>query len=239
MTILSNYETITQRLLQNPPATASLYALTDLDSYINTGRTQLAGESGCVRVSGSLTLAAGTNVYSFSSITYGSTTGVVGTYNIRGALVGVASGARWMRPRPFPYFQLYHLNNPIPVSGLPTVYSIFGQGESGSLYVDPIPDNAYVLQLDCVCVPMTLTGNAGTDVEAIPYPWTDAVPYYAAYMALLSSQRTADADHMFQMYQQFVQRARQISNPEVNPRQAAQAGSPIRQGQLGMTDKGK
>jgi len=67
-----------------------------------------------------------------------------------------------------------------------------------------------------VCLPITLVSD-GT-AEAIPYPWTDAVPYFAAYLALLSAQspaRTADADRMMQRYELFMGRARQFSNPDV------------------------
>jgi hypothetical protein len=59
-----------------------------------------------------------------------------------------------------------------------------------------------------------------TTAEAIPYLWTDAVPYFAAYLALLSSQtgaRTADADKMMQRYTEFVERAKRAATGDVLP----------------------
>ena len=53
-----------------------------------------------------------------------------------------------------------------------------------------------------------------TTPEAIPYLWTDAVPFFAAYYALLSAQagqRQGDADRMFARYQEFTNRARRFS----------------------------
>jgi hypothetical protein len=88
------------------------------------------------------------------------------------------------------------------------------------------------MNVDCVCYPAALTTD--TDPEAIPYPYTDSVPYYAAYLAYLSSQRAADADRMWQQYQLFSSRARQISNGSVNPGQYPQSGSPVRANQLGV-----
>jgi hypothetical protein len=49
--------------------------------------------------------------------------------------------------------------------------------------------------------------------EAIPYPWTDSVPYFAAYWALMNTQREADAQLMVQRWIQFMTWAgRQVSS---------------------------
>lgn len=230
--MLTAYLTRTQQLLQNPPASTQLYPTSDLTAFINSARGQLAGETECVRVYATLALAAAARSAAFTSASFGSTTGISGIFALRGATISLASGQVWLRPRPFPWFQLYHLNNPIPPSGIPTVYSQFGQGVSGSIYVDPLPDQAYTLNLDAVCQPVNLGDD--TTPEAIPYPYTDAVPYYAAYLALTSAQRTSDAHEMWQQYQTFASRARSMSNSAVNPGQYPQSGNPVRAGQLGI-----
>jgi hypothetical protein len=158
-------------------------------------------------------------------------TGVSAVFNVRGATLNIASGQIWLAPRPFPYFQLYYLNNPVPQPGVPAVYSQFGQGENGTLYFSPLPDFNYVANVDAVCVPQALVDD--TTVEAIPAPYTDAVPYYAAYLAFLSAQRAADADRMFQEYSKFASRARQMSNGSVNPGQYPQQPDPTRANLLG------
>jgi len=235
--MLAAYLLRTTQLLQNPPAAASLYATSDLTSYINSARGQIAGEAECIRVMGTLALTGGTQAYPLASISVSGTAGVASALTVRGATVSVASGQAWLHPRAFPYFQTYYLNNPVPQQGITKQYSQFGQGAGGSLYVNPVPDQAYTLNLDCVCLPVALVDD--TTAEAIPYPWTDCVPYYAAYLALMSAQRTTDAQAMWQQFQTFMQRARQLSNPSVNPMQAAQSGNPTRAGQLGASAGGQ
>ncbi|MDE2105452.1 MAG: hypothetical protein KGL39_49955, partial [Patescibacteria group bacterium] len=159
----------------------------------------------------------------------------------------VASGFTWVRPRPFEWFTFYRLNNPVPQQGAPNEWSQYGQGSApqpslqtsgGSIYVDPVPDAAYSLQLDCACYPITLALD--TDPEAIPYLWTDAVAYFAAYLALLSAQaqaRQADANRMYERYVEFVNRARRFSTSSVLPGIYPQNPSPVRQNQLGIQVK--
>jgi hypothetical protein len=94
---------------------------------------------------------------------------------------------------------------------------------------------AYTLQLDCACYPQALALD--TDVEALSYLWTDAVPYFAAYLALLSAQtgqRTQQAQQMFALYEQFAARARQFANPPVNRFAYEQSQDPTMANKLGL-----
>jgi hypothetical protein len=238
--------------LQNPQAPTSLYTISDLDSWINTARGQLAGEAECVRVIGTLQTSIGVRNYNFSSINIGtpSVTGAQGVIHVRRILYVVAQGQKIVKPHQWEWFDLYHLNNPVPVNGAPRDWAQYGQGSSGqgsitgigagsmssgSFYLDPPPDLVYTLNCDCVCYPLALA--ADTDVEAIPYLFTDAVPFFAAYFALLSAQmnaRMADAERMFNYYQTFMQRARQSSNPSVNRPIYQQADDPTRITKLGL-----
>jgi hypothetical protein len=56
-----------------------------------------------------------------------------------------------------------------------------------------------------------------TTVEAIPYPWTDAIPYYAAYLAASNAQRAQDASSNFGQYEVFMKRARAMSETPFIP----------------------
>lgn len=94
---------------------------------------------------------------------------------------------------------------------VPAVFAQFNQGGDGTLYMYPVPNQAYQMEWDCCCIPAALATDA--DPEAIPYPWTDAVKYFAAYLALSSKQRWADADRMFNEYEKFMKRSRQFSSP--------------------------
>ena len=247
--MLNQYLLQTQRLLQNPPAPTSLYAPSDLQAWINTARGQLAGEAECIKVLGTISTVATQNTYSFSNINVGvpATTGVQGVIHVSSLHVSVANGQRWMTPRPWPWFSLYNLNNPVPQPGLPREWSQFGQGSAGTgtgsgatgtFVVDPVPDDAYALSATCICYPIALVDD--TTPEAIPYLWTDAVPFFAACYALWSAQnnaREADAERYFNTYTMFVERARKASNPSVNRWLYSQAGDPAQAAKMQVQGK--
>lgn len=248
--MLTAYTTQTARLLQNPAAPTTLYTNADLTSYINTARGQLAGEGDCIRYMATIETVVGQQVYNFSAVNTGvaATNGVEGVINIRQVTYNYGNGQRWIASRAWEWFMQYHLNNPVPVQGPPQVWAQYGQGAApgssgstggGSFYIDPVPDAVYTLNLDCVCYPIPLVDD--TTVEAIPYLWTDAVPFYAAAYALWSSQTNArmeDAERYFNTYLKFLNRARSAANPDLLRHQYAQAGDPIQQNKIAFRGAG-
>lgn len=241
--MLDAYLNQTRRLLQNPSAPLSLYADADLTAWINIARGQLAGEAECIRRIGTISTVVDQQPYDFSDITIANaaTDGIDGVIKIRRISYNIATGQRWMTPRSWEWFELYVLNNPVPQGGVPTSWSQYaqgaapgnsGSGSGGSFYIN-LPDDAYVLNCDCVCYPAALEDD--NDPEPIPYMWTDAVPFFAAYYALLSAQtndRMADAERYFNYYTSFVERARIQSNPSVNRWMYQQAGDPVQSGKV-------
>jgi hypothetical protein len=235
--LLNKYLTQTGNLLQNPTAPSALYDSTTLTSDINQARGQLAIESNSIRFIASIPTVLGQRNYNFSAINTGvsATNGIQGVVKVNSIRYAVASGYKWIRPRPWPWFDLFKLNNPVPTSGAPQVWAQHSQGVAGDFWLDPIPDLIYTLQLDCVCYPIDLANDA--TVEAIPYPWTDAVQYFAAYLALLSAQsgaRSADANRSYERYEEFMGRARRFSTPEVNPYLYSQIPDPTMGNKLGV-----
>lgn len=101
------------------------------------------------------------------------------------------------------------------VSNYPYYWSQYGQGVNGSFYLYPIPSGTYPMDVDCYCLPIALINDS--TVEAIPYPWTDAVPYYAAYLALLNAQRKEDAMGMLNDYKMKMMEGGGFSRPVVIP----------------------
>lgn len=249
--MLTSYINITQNLLQSPPAPSTLYSTANLTTWINIARGQVASEGECVRAIGTVITTVGQRAYNFSAINLGtsSVTGIQGAINVRRIQYNVGSGQKWVKSKAWEWFDLYRLNNPVPPSGPPTEWAQYGQGSaglgsitgegsgsvnSGSFYIDPLPDLSYTLNCDCTCYPIALA--ADTDVEAIPYLWTDAVPYYAAYMALMSTQtsiRIEQAQRLFQLFEQFMARARGGANPSQNNFAYEQAADPFRGNRLG------
>ena len=248
--MITYYLTQTQRLLQNPGAPTTLYSTSDLTSYINTMRGQLAGEGECIHLVGTITTVIGQREYFFSNIAV-SGAGVQGVLHVRRIQYAVGTGYKWITPRGWEWFELYGLNNPVPLNNVPKMWAQHSQGSSGlgtitnvgggsiasgSFWLDPPPDLNYQLNLDCICYPIALASDS--DPEAIPYEWTDAVPFGAAWMALLSAQtsaRMAEAEKYLSYFQAYAQKARQYSNPDVLKYQYMQQPNIALPGQLGVS----
>ena len=238
--MLNAYLQQTRSLLQLPGTNStSLYSDADLTRWINIARGQIAGEGECIRVIGTINTAAAQNAYLFANISTGvpATTGIEGVVSIQSLSYVAGNGQLWLTPRTWPWFSLYNQNNAVPPSGAPAEWSQFSQGASpgvsgsingGSFYISPNPDDVYTLNATAICYPIPLAND--TDKEALPYFWTDAVPFFAAYFALLSAQtnaRMADAAQMYKgHYQEFMDRARKQSNAGVNRWLYQQAGDP-------------
>lgn len=255
--MLTSYLNLTRQLLQNPPAPATLYTDANLTTFINIARGQIAGEGECCRSIGVVNAVVGQRSYNFSTMTFPLTPGIGGAINIRRIQYVLPTGPgsvqaiKWVNAKSWEYFDYYRFNNPVPSSGPPTEWAQYGQGSagvgsitgvgsgtlnSGSFYVDPLPDLPYAFGCDCTCYPAALAVD--TDVEAIPYLWTDAVPYYAAYMALMSSQtsvRLDQAQRLFQLFEQFMSRARGMANPPQNNFNYEQSVDASRSNRLGIS----
>ena len=244
--MLATYQQNTQDLLQLPAAPTLLYPLPSLTRWINLARGQLAGEGECIRVIATIPTVVGQRAYNFSTLNTGvsATNGVAGAIHVRRISYNLGTGQRWVTPRPWPWFEIFCLNNPNPINGAPATWAVYGQGSSststgsassGSFYLDPPPDAIYTLNCDCVCYPIPLVDD--TTVEAIPYLWTDAVPFFSAYYALLSSQtnaRQADAERYLKIYETYVDRARKAANPSVLRWQYEQAGDPVQGNKIAL-----
>ena len=232
-----------QGVLEYPFSSISLAGRPDIAGIINirTLWRALAGTTQTVPFAVTWTTATGA-VMTWTTGTGGSVpAGSPMIWTIMRAVTAFI-GQVWMTPRQFEWFSLYELNNAAPQQGPPQRWSQFGQGASGSptqggtLWVSPVPDGSYTLTVDAVCYPVPLVDD--TTPEALPYLWTDAVPYFAAYLAYLSAQspaREANALRMFQIYTEFVARARRFSTPGILPGNSPQNPNLSIANQLGIS----
>jgi hypothetical protein len=236
--VLATYQTQVNQLLQYPVPPVPLYAPADINLWINRARQQLAGESESIRVLGTISTIANQQPYNFSNINVSSVAGVAAALHVRSIRYQVGLGSSRLRVRNWEWFESYELNTAAPQSGPPAVWSQYAQGEQGSFYISPIPDDIYPLICDCVCLPIDLVDD--TTTEAIPSLWRDAVCYYAAYLAFLSAQdaqRQNDAQRMFGYYGDFVERARKFATPKVNPYLYPQNTDPTIINKIGVAPK--
>jgi hypothetical protein len=227
--LLSQYLSITQSLIQTPQSPIPLLTTPLLTTYINIARGQVAGQGECIPASGSLQVAAGVPVaYPFASIVFAESAIVAGVINIR--MIWRQGGAR-LYPREWPWYTTYVLTSPTVVPGPPKIWTQYRQGSLGTVYFNPLDTN-YTLDVDAICYPQNLVDDNTPD--GIPYLWSDAVPFYAAYYAYMAMQRQADADHMLQRYAELMGRARGDVTPDVQPGSYQQGPDPMMPNRLGV-----
>ena len=137
-------------------------------------------------------------VYPFSAFPLQNFPGVGGVYAVRSIAIIFANYRYVCNFKSFTEYQAYVRNYPFQYQFVPTIWSQFGQGANGSAYLYPIPSQTYQMECDCLCVPQDL--RTDTDFEALPHPWTDAVPYFAAHLAFLELQNFNAAKGYLDLY---------------------------------------
>lgn len=160
----------------------------------------------------------GQEVYNFSAINpiiQASFPGVNHIIAVQSIAVSWGSWKPIMRQTGWSQFQAYCRAWNIGQENWPTIWAQYGQGENGSAYLFPIPSVIAQMDWDCYCSPIDLATDS--DVEAIPHPFTEAVPYYAAYLAYLSAQNADAAGMMLNLFKNNLAEARSFSSPAVVP----------------------
>lgn len=112
-------------------------------------------------------------------------------------------------------FQAFFRSYNTTLQNWPSDCAQYGQGANGSLYLFPLPSQVTAMEWDCLCTPLALDDD--NTPEAIPFPWTDAVQFYAAYLALSNAQREGGADRMLKIYDQMMKTARKQSEAPFVP----------------------
>ena len=124
-----------------------------------------------------------------------------------------------LRYLPFSNFnaQLRYWQNYI---GRPVCFSVYGQQQ---IYIGPVPDQSYLMEVDTVILPLPLSQNTPNAVDPINDPFTQPVAFYAAYKAKYKEQSYGEAEIYQQQYKQQVQAAlnssftRRIPDPYSTP----------------------
>jgi hypothetical protein len=218
--VLATYIGDTQNLVND--SGGQFYAPSTLTSYINRARRRIAAASGCVRVLVHARTHGGQEEYKFhewTAIAQG-TPGVREVLAVRSLSVALGPGDGAWKPTwnrmPWTDFQgRFRIWNRawIGTISYPGFYAQYGFGVNGSVYLAPIPSQEQPMELDCSCQVFPLVND--NDPEAIPYPWVDAVAYFAAFMALLQQQRKEDAAAILQIFQAEMPFAASVVAPQM------------------------
>lgn len=79
--------------------------------------------------------------------------------------------------------------------GRPIAFSVFGQQQ---IYISPVPDEVYTIELDTVIMPLPLVNL--TDTDTINSPYNSPIKFYAAYLAKYYEQSFGEAEIYKQEY---------------------------------------
>jgi hypothetical protein len=205
--VLNQYISDVQNLLNDQGG--QFFKIDTLRTYINKSRRRIAGVSGCIRI-----MPPGTKthpqqeVYPFNdwmSLVQGCMPGVESILACRSLAVAIGSvpGARkpmWRRIVWTDFQSRFRIYNGTFFGTLsePGWWAQYGAGPRGALYLAPIPSQENQIEVDLTCIPQPLLDD--NDSEPIPWPWQDAVPYWAATLCLLQQQRREDAAAMATLF---------------------------------------
>jgi len=82
--------------------------------------------------------------------------------------------------------------------GRPIAFSVYSQD---MIYIGPVPDQIYQLEIDCVVLPLPLTLANENQTDSINDPYTTPVKFYAAYLAKYYEQSYGEAEIYKQEYE--------------------------------------
>ena len=184
---LSDYITECRRLLHD--ATGNFYSDSELTDYINAARQRLVRDTGCLRSLQASSVVQGQEVISTSAIPGGSN-----TLDIIGINLIWGNTRIYLRYLPWTQFnaELRYWQN---YQGRPVAFSMYGQS---SIYIGPIPDQTYSIELDTIVMPTALSTASPT--ETIPDPYTTPVAFYACHKAKYKEQAYGESEIFKQEY---------------------------------------
>lgn len=212
--MLNTYISDTQDLLND--SSGQFFRIPRVISYINKARRRIAAASGCLRIvpPGTMTVP-GQEIYpvaAFTSLAQKYLPGVQSILFVRSISIGIGGtwqngeivGGSWKpmwKRIPWSDFEarlrIYGRTFYGTISD-PGWWAQMGQGDSAQIYLAPIPSMSAPMELDLQCIPAPL--NTDDDPEPIPYPWQDAVMYWAGMLMLLQQQRAQDAQALLQLF---------------------------------------
>lgn len=190
--MLNSYLSDTALYLNDPSNT--FYTTATLTTHINRARRWLALQTHSVRTMvTSLQTTANQETYPITNAN--SAVAAIPGFSYPFGIIGISLQQGNYFPaldrEDFPSFQAYERILDGTLQNYPYRFATFGRGSSQVAYMFPVPAAAYAMWWDLACVPINLA--ADSDVEAIPEPWTEIVPFLACKYALATQQRWVDA----------------------------------------------
>ncbi len=155
--------------------------------------------------------AQGQEVYPFSAIDLSAYPGVESVYWVRKCSIIFSNSRYTVRMYSFSTYNAQIRTYPFQYQYTSFFAAQYGRGSGGSLYLYPQPSQPYQMEWDCQCLPSDLVDD--NSPEAIPMPFTEAVPWYAAHLGAVELQNFNSAQFFLQMFEQRLKVYQQASQP--------------------------
>lgn len=192
---LDTYTTLTRRLLSDPQG--QYWGVQEITDDINQARIRVAADTKCLRqlITG-INLVAAQENYPIVATVNGGTPANLGLQVIEIISVTIYWGTLRVKCQNRSFteqdaklriFQNYQTR--------PGSLAIMG---NTNVYLNPVPDQAYVSDWDVVIVPAPLTSSASPEV--IPTVFTPLVPFWAAHLAKYGEQSLQESDIFYKKY---------------------------------------
>lgn len=187
MGALNTYLTDCRQMLHDP--NGLMWPDPELTGYINQGRNRIANDSKCLRqlVQG-VPLIAGVELYNIAA-----TVALAPVPMVNPVIDVLGISLYWGNTRfKLNYDNFSRFDARVRAWQLyqsrPVLFTRMG---ALSIYVGPIPDQAYITDWDVAIQPLPLVTDADTD--PIPPPWTEPVKYWACFLAKFKEQALGEA----------------------------------------------
>lgn len=155
-------------------------------------------------------LQPGQETYNFSDVDLSQFPGIASIFMVRSVSI-IYSNYRYSLACPsFSVYQGLIRNYPNTFEYTPFYCAQFGRGTGGSFYMYPLPSQQFQMEWHALCLPADLADDQSVDV--LPQPWTDAVKFFAAHLAMLEIQNFNVAQGYLQMFDQYMKRYGSYAN---------------------------
>jgi hypothetical protein len=155
--------------------------------------------------------ANGQEVYAFNNIDLSRFPGVGPIIAVKSVSILYANQRYSLSIYSFSTYQAKIRLYPYQYYYVPTVGAQYGQGANGSFYMYPVASQPYQMEWDCFCYPQDLLDD--NSVEAVPLPWTDAVPWGATSYAFAELQNLNAAEYYSKKFDDYIAKYSLIARP--------------------------
>ena len=153
----------------------------------------------------------GQEIYPFSGVDLSPFPGIESIYMVQDISILFSNYRFSLGIYPFSQYQAKIRSFAQQYQFVPQIGAQFGQGVDGSFYLYPIASQPYQMEWDCFCIPSDLTTD--NDYEALPDPWCDAVPYWAAHLAFMELQSYNNSRFYKELFDERVTRLGAYARP--------------------------